>query len=69
MATPDLLFPVRNNFYLGAYQAAINGSNVPNLSPEEAVERDSILYRSYIAQASYQASTTTYYYISSLFIN
>ncbi|GFZ06103.1 coatomer epsilon subunit [Actinidia rufa] len=32
MAAPDLLFGLRNNFYLGAYQAAINNSNIPNLS-------------------------------------
>ncbi|KAI7979103.1 Coatomer subunit epsilon-1, partial [Camellia lanceoleosa] len=28
-----------NNFYLGAYQAAINNSDVPSLSPEDAIER------------------------------
>lgn len=55
-AAPDLLFSVRNNFYLGAYQAAINSSNIPNLSADEAVERDSIIYRSYIAQGSYEVS-------------
>lgn len=54
MATPDLLFGLRNSFYLGAYQAAINNSDVPNLPPEEAVERDSLVYRSYIALGSYQ---------------
>lgn len=51
---PDPLFGLRNNFYLGAYQAAINNSNVPNLSTEDAVERDSLVYRSYIALGSYQ---------------
>ncbi|PSS04925.1 Coatomer subunit epsilon-1 like [Actinidia chinensis var. chinensis] len=54
MAAPDLLFGLRNNFYLGAYQAAINNSNIPNLSQEDAVERDSLVYRSYIALGSYQ---------------
>lgn len=54
MAAPDLLFSLRNNFYLGAYQAAINNSEVPNLSPEDAIERDSLVYRSYIALGSYQ---------------
>ncbi|XAR50759.1 hypothetical protein NMG60_11005178 [Bertholletia excelsa] len=54
MATPDLLFGLRNNFYVGAYQAAINNSDVPNLSPEDAIERDSLVYRSYIALGSYQ---------------
>ncbi|CAM8967849.1 unnamed protein product [Rhodiola kirilowii] len=53
-ASPDLLFGLRNNFYLGAYQGSINNSDVPNLSPDEAVERDSIVYRSYIALGSYQ---------------
>ncbi|CAK9147461.1 unnamed protein product [Ilex paraguariensis] len=54
MAAPDLLFGLRNNFYLGAYQAAINNSDVPNLSPEDVIERDSLVYRSYIALGSYQ---------------
>lgn len=51
---PDHLFNLRNNFYLGAYQAAINTSDLPNLSPDDAVERDSLVYRSYIALSSYQ---------------
>ncbi|GFQ04450.1 coatomer subunit epsilon-1 [Phtheirospermum japonicum] len=51
---PDPLFGLRNNFYLGAYQAAINNSEIPNLSSEDIVERDSIVYRSYIALGSYQ---------------
>ncbi|GAB4840878.1 hypothetical protein Ancab_021638 [Ancistrocladus abbreviatus] len=54
MAAPDLLFNLRNNFYLGAYQAAINDSNVPNLSQEDAIERDCLVHRSYIALGSYQ---------------
>ncbi|XP_059667496.1 coatomer subunit epsilon-1 [Cornus florida] len=54
MAAPDLLFGLRNNFYLGAYQAAINNSDVPNLSQEDSVERDCLVYRSYIALGSYQ---------------
>ncbi|GAV65599.1 Coatomer_E domain-containing protein [Cephalotus follicularis] len=53
-AAPDHLFNLRNNFYLGAYQAAINNSDIPNLSPDDVVERDSIVYRSYIALGSYQ---------------
>lgn len=51
---PDLLFGLRNNFYLGAYQASINNSEIPNLSPDDVVERDSLVYRSYIALGSYQ---------------
>ncbi|KAI3800708.1 hypothetical protein L1987_28802 [Smallanthus sonchifolius] len=55
MATaPDVLFNLRNNFYLGAYQAAINNNDVPNLSEEDAIERDCLVYRSYIALGSYQ---------------
>ncbi|KAJ4981036.1 hypothetical protein NE237_031873 [Protea cynaroides] len=54
MASPDHLFSLRNNFYLGAYQAAINNSDVPNLSSEDAIERDCLVYRSYIALGSYQ---------------
>lgn len=53
-AGPDHLFNLRNNFYLGAYQAAINNSELPNLSPDEAVERDCLVFRSYIALGSYQ---------------
>ncbi|KAL6206375.1 hypothetical protein ACLB2K_023623 [Fragaria x ananassa] len=53
-AGPDHLFNLRNNFYLGAYQAAINSSDLPNLSPDEAVERDCLVFRSYIALGSYQ---------------
>ncbi|KAF3339028.1 coatomer subunit epsilon-1 [Carex littledalei] len=54
MATPDLLFGLRNNFYLGAYQVAINNSEISTLSPDDAIERDSLVYRSYIALGSYQ---------------
>ncbi|PRQ29856.1 putative coatomer, epsilon subunit protein [Rosa chinensis] len=53
-AGPDHLFNLRNSFYLGAYQAAINTSDIPNLSPDEAVERDCLVFRSYIALGSYQ---------------
>ncbi|KAK9267864.1 hypothetical protein L1049_010301 [Liquidambar formosana] len=54
MAAPDLLFNLRNNFYLGAYQAAINNSDVPNLSQDDSIERDCLVYRSYIALGSFQ---------------
>ncbi|KAM1765542.1 hypothetical protein ACFX11_004659 [Malus domestica] len=53
-AGPDHLFNLRNNFYLGAYQASINNSDIPNLTPDEAVERDCLVFRSYIALGSYQ---------------
>ena len=54
MSGPDALFLLRNNFYLGAYQAAINESNVGGLSDADAIERDCLVYRSYIALGSYQ---------------
>lgn len=65
---PDHLFNLRNNFYLGAYQAAINISDLPNLSPDDAVERDSIVYRSYIALASYQVSPKNSLSLSALYL-
>ena len=42
----DLLFPVRNNFYLGAFQAAINEASdlTEGLSPGEEDERDCLVY-------------------------
>ncbi|KAG1360797.1 putative Coatomer subunit epsilon-1 [Cocos nucifera] len=45
---------LRNIFYLGAYQDAINKSDIPNLSSDDAVERNSLVYRSYIALSCYQ---------------
>ncbi|GBG62968.1 hypothetical protein CBR_g34668 [Chara braunii] len=50
----DLLFLVRNNFYLGAYQAAINESHVEGLTEAESIERDCLVYRSYIALGTCQ---------------
>ncbi|KAE8700783.1 Coatomer subunit epsilon-1 [Hibiscus syriacus] len=46
---PDHLFNLRNNFFLDAYQVAINNSDIPHLSTDDAVERDCLVYRSYIA--------------------
>jgi coatomer protein complex subunit epsilon len=52
---PDALFAVHNNFYLGAYQAAINeAESLTGLGATEATERDCFMYRSYLAQGSYQ---------------
>lgn len=56
MAAPDHLFSLRNHFYLGAYQSAINNSDIPNLPHDDAVERDCLVYRSYIALGSYQVT-------------
>ena len=57
MASPDLLFNLRNLFYLGAYQAAINNIDIPGLDADAAAERDAIVFRSYIALSSYQVQT------------
>jgi coatomer protein complex subunit epsilon len=54
---PDHLFGLRNSFYIGAYHAAITSSqSVPAhaLSPDDVIERDALLYRSYIAIGSHQ---------------
>ncbi|EHA8587664.1 hypothetical protein COCNU_scaffold002938G000030 [Cocos nucifera] len=48
------LFSLRNIFCLGAYQDAINKNDIPNLTPNNAVERDSLVYHAYIALGSYQ---------------
>ena len=57
MAEPDLLFALRNNFCLGAYQAAINeASDLTGLSVNEAVERDFYVHRSYIELGSLEVS-------------
>lgn len=56
-ASPDHLFGLRNSFYVGAYHAAITSSqSLPAhaLSPDDLVERDALMYRSYIAIGSYQ---------------
>ncbi|PKI75239.1 coatomer subunit epsilon-1 [Punica granatum] len=53
-AGPDHLFNMRNYYYLGAYQAAINCSDsLSGLSPDESLEKDCLVFRSYIALGSY----------------
>lgn len=53
MSEPDLLFSLRNYFYLGAYQAAIaEASDLEGLSESEKIERDCYVYRSYIELGS-----------------
>lgn len=55
MSEPDLLFTVRNNFYLGAYQAAIaEAADLERLSDADAVQRDCYVYRCYIELGSYE---------------
>ncbi|VDD93669.1 unnamed protein product [Enterobius vermicularis] len=47
----DVLFEVKNNFYLGAYQNCINeAQNVRLKTDEEKLERDTYMYRAYIAK-------------------
>jgi coatomer protein complex subunit epsilon len=55
MADSDILFDVRNNFLLGNYQGCINEANKVNARAEkDKVERDTYVYRSYIALGNYQ---------------
>ncbi|RMZ54703.1 hypothetical protein APUTEX25_003081 [Auxenochlorella protothecoides] len=55
MASPDPLFSVRNNFYLGAYQTAISdASSLTGLSEDQKLERDTFVYRSYVELGSYE---------------
>lgn len=57
MADRDILFAVRNNFYIGAYNNAINeASDIEGLSEAEQTERDVYVYRSYIALGSHDVS-------------
>lgn len=49
----DKLFPLKNAFYLGAYQTAISeASQLTGLSEAEKIERDVYVYRSYIELGS-----------------
>jgi coatomer protein complex subunit epsilon len=54
MADRDILFAVKNHFYLGAYNLAINeASDLEGLTEAEQIEKDTYVYRSYIALGSY----------------
>lgn len=49
----DVLFPVQNLFYLGAYQRAINeAQDLAGLSEVDSTTRDVLVHRSYIALGS-----------------
>lgn len=53
----DILFAVRNNFYIGAYNNAINeASDLEGLSEAEQTDKDASVYRSYIALGSHDVS-------------
>lgn len=57
MAERDILFAVKNNFYIGAYNNAINeASDLEGLTDVLQVERDVFVYRSYIALGSHDVS-------------
>jgi coatomer protein complex subunit epsilon len=53
----DVLFTVKNNFYIGAFNNAINeASDLAGLSEAEAADKDAFVYRSYIALGSHDVS-------------
>ena len=57
MSEPDLLFTVRNCYYLGAFQSAIaEAADIEGLSDSEKTERDCFVYRSYIELGSYEVT-------------
>ncbi len=53
-ADSDPLFELRNLFLIGNYQAAINeGLTLDHLSEQQKIERDALVYRSYVAKGDY----------------
>eukprot|EP00983_Pelagomonas_calceolata_P090375 1157412-Pelagomonas_calceolata.AAC.1 len=56
----DPLFAVRNSFYLGAYNLVVQeASELEDLPHAAAIERDTYLYRAYIALGSHQVRVST----------
>jgi coatomer subunit epsilon len=54
MTEPDELFTMRNLFWLGNFQLAINESNSLHRLPKQlAPARDEFVYRSYVALGQY----------------
>jgi coatomer subunit epsilon len=61
MGDQDPLFALRNKFHFGAYQIVANeASNLDRLSPAEQIERDVLIYRSYVALGSYDVIHLAY---------
>lgn len=51
----DPLFSVKNAFYIGAFNTAINeAADLDGLTEAQQIERDMLVYRSYIALGSHE---------------
>lgn len=54
MSDPDVLFTVRNSFFLGSYQNVINeAADIENLTEQGHIDKDYYVYRSYIEMGEY----------------
>lgn len=49
----DVLFDIRCSFYIGNYQQCVNEAQKLKVPPELKLERDTIMYRAYLAQHKY----------------
>lgn len=69
MSEPDLLFTVRNSFYLGAFQGAIaEASDLEGLSEAAKTERDTFVYRCWIELGSYEVCLCLYHHSKDLLL-